>query len=254
MTTPTVTAASRGRISAYLLRYQLGDFLLLRAGLPSILVTLLGFMLWKTASATDWTTPNGVRFSNEMFRILAGMFIMLGGFMGVARIVADDRSNGYYRFLLSKPISLERFYVQQWLLHGAGLIVLTGLLSAWLQGGTGPIPIREALIVMGLTWLFIGGIGFLLSVLTNADALLLVLLYVVSSMLHGIKDAPSSPMWPWLQQVTRIFPPVQKLDFVRSQLYSGADIPWMHVAHVAGYGALAFVAGVIVLRRTSFAR
>ena len=182
------------------------------------------------------------------------MFVALGAFMGIARLVSDDRSNGYYRFLFSKPVSLERFYMQQWVLHGAGLILITGVFAAWLQGGTGPLPVREAMITMALTWVLIGGIGFALSALTNVDALLLVLLYVVSAVLHGLKEAPNSPMWPWLKQFTRVFPPVQKLDFIRDQLYAGAGIPWMHVAHVAGYGVLAFAVGVIVLRRTSFAR
>ena len=186
--------------------------------------------------------------------MLGGVFIVLGGFMGIARLMTDDRANGYFRFLFSKPVSIERFYIQQYVMIGAGMIVLTGLFAAWLQAGTGPLPVGEAMVVMGLFWVLVGGIGFALSAATNADAVLLVVLYVVSAVLHGLKDAPNSPMWPWLKQVTRIFPPVQKLDFIRDQLYAGADTPWMHVAHVAGYGALAFVAGVIVLRRTSFAR
>ena len=239
---------------AYLVRYQLGDFLLLRAGLPTLIVTMLGFMMWKGAGTVDWASPDGIRFSQQVFRLLGGMFIALGGFLGVARLISDDRSNGYYRLLLSKPVSLERFYIQQWLLHGIGLVVIAGLLAAWLQGATGTLPVREAMTVMGLMWLLIGGIGFALSAMTNADALLLVVLYVMSAVLHGLKDAPNSPMWPWLKQLTRIFPPVQKLDFIRDQLYAGAGMPWAHIAHVACYGALAFALGVIVLRRTSFAR
>lgn len=246
---------SRGRMTAYLFRYQLADFLLLRAGLPSLMATLLGFMIWKTAGdGVDWLDPQGVRISRDIFRVLGGVFIVLGGFMGIARLMTDDRSNGYFRFLFSKPVSIERFYIQQYVMIGVGMIVLTGLFGAWLQAGTGPLPVREAMVVMGLFWVLVGGVGFALSAASNADALLLVVLYVVSMVLHELKDAPNSPMWPWLKQVTRVFPPVQKLDFIRDQIYAGADVPWMHVAHVAGYGALAFVVGVIVLRRASFAR
>ncbi len=255
MTAPLSDRAGRGRLGAYLVRYQLRDFLMLRAGVPALMVTLLGFMLWKTTgSGQDWATPQGERFSREIFKILSGMFIALGGFMGVARLVTDDRALGSYRLLLSKPVALDRFYIQQWLLHGAGLVVITGLFSAWLQAGTGPLPVRDAMLVMGLFWVLLGGIGFALSAATNADAVLLVLLYVVSSVLHSIKDMPNSPMWPWLRQVTRLSPPFHKLDYVRDVIYSGGQMPWMHVAHVCAYGALAFAVGWVILRRVSFAR
>ena len=255
MTTGAGDRAPRGRITAYLFRYQLGDFLLLRAGVPGVLVTLIGFMMWKgAASGTDWTSPEGAQLSRAAFRALAGMFIALGGFMAIARLVTDDRANGHYRFLLSKPVSLTRFYAQQWFLFGACLTVITGLFAAWLQAATGPLPVREAMIVLALFWVLVGGVGFALSAATNADALILVLLYVITTVLQGVKAMPDTPMWPWLQQVTRLFPPLHKLDYVRDQLYSGFAVPWPHVAHVAVYGAAAFVIGIVILRRWSFAR
>jgi hypothetical protein len=240
---------------SYLLRYQLPDFLLLRAGLPTLLVVLFGFMLWKQAgSAMGWDTANGHQFAQQVFRNLAGVFITLGAFLGVARLVTDDRSNGYFRLLFSKPVSIERFYVQQWLLSGAGFVLIAGLLGAWFQAGTVTVPVREAMVVMGLTWILVGGVGFLLSASTNADAAILVVLFVVSNVLHALKDTPRSPLWPWLRQVTRALPPTQKLDFIRDQLYAGSPMPWSHAAHVAGYGVLAFIAALVVLRRSSFAR
>ncbi|MDA1080663.1 MAG: hypothetical protein O2973_03145 [Gemmatimonadetes bacterium] len=253
--TVTANRPGRARALAYLFRYQFADFLMLRAGLPALTVTLLGFMIWKTAGVdVGWSSTQGVRISRDVFRMLSGVFIVLGGFMGIARLVTDDRSNGYFRFLFSKPVSIERFYIQQWFLIGIGMVVLTGLFSAWLQAGTGPLPVRESMIFMGLFWILVGGIGFALSAATNLDAVLLVVLYVTSTVLHSLKEMPNSPMWPWLGQVTRLFPPLHKLDYIRDQLYAGAGVPWMHVAHVAGYGILALVCGTVILRRASFAR
>lgn len=246
---------NRGRLVAYLLRYQLADFLLLRAGLPGLVVVLFGFMLWKqTGQGNDWNSPLGMRFANEMFKVLAGIFITLGSFMGVARLVADDRSNGFFRFYFSKPVGIERYYVQQWLLNGIGMMVLTGLLGLWFQAGTVELPVRSAVIMMGLTWLLIGGLGFAVTAATNSDAAVIVLGYVVTTVLHVLKDTPNSPMWPWLKQVTRLTPPLQKLDYIRDQLYAGNAIPWPHFWHVAGYGALGFILAIVILRRTSFAR
>jgi hypothetical protein len=107
---------------------------------------------------------------------------------------------------------------------------------------------------MGLTWLLIGGLGFAVTAATNSDALVIVLGYVVTSVLHGVMDMTNSPMWPWLKQVTRLTPPLHKLDFIRDQLYAGHAVPWPDVWHVAGYGVLGFVLALVILRRTSFAR
>ena len=245
----------RGRLTTYLWRYQVPDFLLLRAGLPTLLVVLFGFMLWKQAgTAMGWDTSNGQQFAHGMFRNLAGVFITLGAFLGVARLVTDDRSNGYFRLLFSKPVSIERFYVQQWVLYGAGFVLIGGLLGAWFQAGTIALPVRELMVVMGLTWILVGGIGFFLTVTTNSDAAVLVVVYVLSNVLHTLKDTPRSPLWPWLRQVTRFLPPTHKLDYVRDQLYAGQPMPWAHATHVIVYGALAFVLALVVLRRSSFAR
>lgn len=245
----------RGRLTAYL-RYQLADFLLLRAALPVILVLFFAFMTLKTTPDTvDWASPSGgARQLNELFRILAGMFIVLGSFIGVARLVTDDRSNGYFRFLFSKPVSVERFYFQQWVLHGVGFVAIVGLLGVWLQALTAHVPVGGAMMVMALTWTLVGGVGFALSAATNYDALLLVVGYVASSVLHSIKAAPAAHMAPWLRQVTRLTLPVQKLDYVRDQLYGGQDIPWPAAIHVVAYGTAGLVAALVILRRASFAR
>lgn len=247
---------TRGRLTAYV-KYQFQDFLVLRAALPTILVVMFGYMLWRSTSRSmgmDWTSPPGARFANEMFRNLAGVFIMMGSFLGVARIVADDRSNGYFRFLFSKPVSIERFYLQQWLLYGVGFVGVIGLLGFWFQSATTTLPVSAVMVVMGLTWILVGGVGFLLSALANSDAVALVVSYVTSMVLHSLKDTPGSPMWPWLKQVTRFTLPTHKLDYVRDQLYAGNAMPWTHASHVIAYGVIAVVLALVVLRRSSFAR
>ena len=81
----------RGRINAYL-KFQLGDFLILRAGLPTLVAVMFGYMLWKQMSGSiDWTTPQGQGFALQVFQTIASVFITIGSFLGVARIVADHR-------------------------------------------------------------------------------------------------------------------------------------------------------------------
>jgi hypothetical protein len=245
----------RGRLGAYLLRFQLRDFLLLRAGLPTGLVIFFLWMIIKTdGSRVDFSTPQGARFAMQIFTTFAPVFINLAAFLGVTRLVTDDRSNGYFRFLFSKPVSIERFYVQQWVMHGAIFIALSGFLTWWLQIYTAPVPVRDVMIVMGLYWVLIGGIGFALTAATNVDALLLIMVWVASTVMHALKDAPNSPMWGWMKQVTRLMPPTHKLDFIKAEIYAGNPMPMGHLAHVLAYGAIGFIVAVILLRRTSLAR
>ncbi len=245
----------RGRITAYL-RFQLADFLLMRAALPATLVVFLAYMTLASAPANvDWSARSGgARMLTQLFQAVAGAFIVLGSFLGVARLVTDDRSNGYFRFLFSKPMSVVRFYAQQWVLHGVGLVAIAGLLGLWLEARTAAIPVGAAMTMMALTWILVGGVGFALSAATNYDALLLVIAYVASSVLQGIKGAPDSLMAPWLREVTKLTLPVHKLDYIRAQLYTGGDLPWPATLHVVAYGMTGFAAAIVLLRRTSLAR
>lgn len=244
-----------GRLGAYLVRYQLRDFLLLRAGLPTFIVVFFCWMIVKTDGARMvWASPDGQRMARDLFRVFGlGMFVNLAAFLGIARLVSDDRSNGYFRFLFSKPASIERFYAQQWLLHGAGFVALVGILGLWLQSVTAPIPIREGMIVMGLTWILIGGVGFALGAFTNADAVLLLLLWIGSKIAHTVKDSDPNAMWPLMRQLTRLSLPTHKLDYVSAQLLAGNPLPVSHTLHVLAYGLLAFIVAVVLLRRRSFA-
>ncbi len=245
----------RGRLGAYLLRFQLRDFLFLRAALPAGLVIFFIWMIVKTdGSRYDFATPEGGRFAKNLFTTFAPVFVNLAAFLGVTRLVTDDRSNGYFRFLFSKPVNIERFYVQQWVMHGVVYVAIVGALTWWLQLYTAPIPVLEVMIVMGLFWVLFGGIGFALTAATNFDALLLVAVWVASTVMHSLKDAPNSPMWGWMQQVTRLMPPTHKLDYIKAELYAGNPMPMTHLTHVLAYGAIGFAVAVVLLRRTSLAR
>jgi len=245
----------RGRLEAYLLRYQLPDFLFLRAALPTGLVVFFLWMIVKTdGSRVDFATSQGQRFTMQIFTTFAPVFINLAAFLGVTRLVTDDRSNGYFRFLFSKPVNIERFYVQQWVMHGVAYIAIAGALTWWLQVYTAPVPVREVMIVMGLYWILLGGIGFALTAATNLDALLLVMVWVMSSVMHALRDAPNSPMWGWLKPVSRLMPPTHKLDIIKAELYAGNPMPMTDFTHVLAYGAIGFVVALVLLRRTSLAR
>jgi len=246
---------ARARGWRYLLRYQLPDFLVSRAGLPVLAAVMIGVMVYYTAGAgIEWQSEDGERLAQQVFSTLIGVVITLGAFMGVAKLTTDDRANGWYRSYFSKPVKRTTFYAKQWALHGVTLVLLVGVLGMAWQLATNSVSVKEAMVVTALTWIMLGGVGFLLSVLTNQDAGLLFIAYVLSMVLHSVKDQRNSPMWGWLREVTRLTLPTQKLEYVKDLLYAGQPIPWGHAGFVIGYGAVAFVIGVILLRRLSLAR
>jgi ABC-2 type transport system ATP-binding protein len=245
-----------GRLTAYLFRFQLRDLLVLRAGLPTFMAVFFGWMIVKTDGSTvDWNGPSGRELARNVVNMFgAYVFIPVATFLGIARLVADDRANGYFRFLFSKPVSLLRFYVQQWVLYGVLIVVLGGILLAWLQANTTTLPIADAMLAIAITWVLVGGVGFLLTSLTNYDGLLLIIIWTVSKILHAVKDADNSPMWGWMRELTRLTVPVQKITHIQNELLAGNPLPIPHTVHVMAYGLLAFAAGVVILRRWSFSR
>ena len=247
----------RGRVGAYLVRYQVLDFLVYRASLPALIAVGLGGALVSAAShGIDFATPAGARWAGQFLGTFGTLFIHLSAFLGVARIVSDDRSTGTYRFLFAKPVSATRFYVQQWLLHGVLLTVVAAMIAALAARALAPAPVSVGGIAgaMALTWILVGGVGFALSAATNYDALVLILFFVASETLHALKDVPHSPMWPWLQQLTRVTMPLHKLAYLRDGLLAGDGVSWPHAAHVVAYGAVGFALAVVTLRRASLAR
>jgi ABC-type multidrug transport system permease subunit len=247
----------RGRLTSYA-RYHLTDYLLYRAALPIALVLLFGYMTWyptdRRLGHGFWTTRQGEAFALELYNGFMGFFLGLGAFLGIARIVTEERANGYFRFLFSKPVSLTSFYAQQWLVHGLAFSSLAALLAALIGAATTPRPVLPAFEAAALTWILIGGVGFLLGALTNVDAALLVLVWIASQLVHTLKREAPDQVWGWVRQLARVMPPTHKLDYVRDTLYAGWPMHWTNFWHVVAYGVLAFVAALLVLRRTSLSR
>jgi ABC-type multidrug transport system permease subunit len=245
---------TRGRMMAYA-RYQVLDFLVQRAALPTIVIGAFGLLTWYASRGQGGMAGDGAAaFATAQFRTFGSLFVALAGFIGIGRIVSEDRAGGTVRFLFSKPMSHPGYYVQQWILNGLTLTALAGLLGAAWQAATVPQHVGGLMLTMAMAWVLLGGIGFLLSALTNADLVAIVGVYVATGLLRALRDLPESPLPGWVSQLVRVLPPTQKLDDVREHLLAGAGMPWAHAAHVLLYGVAAFALGLVVLRRTSLVR
>jgi hypothetical protein len=246
----------RGRVGAYLLQYQLRDYMVIRASLPLFMVFFMGFMIVKSdGRGIDFASPRGAQFIGDVIRfVLGATFISTLSFLSVARFISDDRANGYFRFYFSKPVSITGYYVQAWVLHGLVSIALTWAAALWVQSLMHPIPIGGIVLLGALSWVVIGGVGFFFSALTNLDTVILVVLMLLSKILHSVNSDSPEFLWGWVKASLPVLMPTDRLGQVMEAAITGTAIAMGDVLYAVAYGGIAFTAGVVILRRASFAR
>lgn len=247
----------RGRLAAYL-RYQLGDYLLQRAAIPIVLVVFVsGIPLWSTLRGQPdlFQGARGPSFAMQLYTGTVTLFLPVGAFLAGAGIISTDRHQGYIRFYFSKPISVVAFYVQAYVLHAVAFVLLFGAIT-WVYGRyTVHVSVHLAMEAAALTFVLVGGLGFLFSTLTRFDGGFVVLAYIVSMTLQQVVASSRAELLPgWLRLVARVLPPAYALDQVRNHLYAREAIEPTQVWHVVLYGAGAFLLGLLALRRLPLSR
>ena len=239
-------------------RFQLVDYLLHKALLPTLLIALMaGVPLYVAIHAdaqNQFLTPNGPQFAAALFNGTITLFLPLGLFLAVAGTISGDRVKGYYRFLFSKPVNVVSYYVQQFVLSGVAYVVLYALI-VWIFGlFTVHQSVHRAVENALLTYFVMGSVGVLLGALTRSDGVLLGAVWALALLLQPLAILPSNPLPYWATVLAKALPPVQKLDAIRTQIYTMQPVDTHGLWIVLAYGAVMFAAGLIVLRRAPLSR
>jgi hypothetical protein len=261
----------RARVGAYAL-WQLRDYLKDR-GLPTFIVALLSgylglspiiermptradpvppMLLTRFGSAEAVYAARMMDFNHAFLRGILGTLVFLGALFAMNGIVANDRKQGFYRFLFAKPMTPARYYGQAFFVHWAGFVavmIVLGLVHGVLIW---PVLSRPLLIVIALMFVAYAGIAFLLSAAARWDWMSLVAVTVAATFLWGRYGESTHP----LARLLYLLPPLHRADDVYASVSgvpmyaSGAPtvIPWSILAWLAGYGAACFAAGLVVLR------
>jgi len=247
---------SRGRLGAYL-RYQLGDYFLHRAAIPLVLVLFVaGLPLWGTLRGHPdfFSNPRAHEFAMQLYTGAVALFLPVGAFLGGVGIISADRHQGHFRFLFSKPIGVLRYYVQAYAVHGLTFVVLFGAIT-WTFGHlTVHVSVHRAMEAAALTFVLVGGLGFLVGTLTRLDGGLVVLAYVVAMALQPIVSESAGEVPAWVRLLAQVMPPAQALDHVRQRLYASETVDPAEMWRVLGYGGGAFLLGLFTLRKLPLAR
>jgi hypothetical protein len=252
----------RARLGRYAL-WQFGDFGFNVAILMFILFALLGVMFQMSLNAQaaytashHMTLPLGAKL--QSFTMLLTMFTTVAPFIAMSGVFATDRTNGYTRFLFAKPVSPVRFYAQSVLIRLVGYLAVGCALLLWWSRYTPPELSAKFVVDLVGAFFTVGGIIFLLSVVTRYDGLIAIVFLLVSAIVWdkwgdatGIRHA-----------ITYLFPPIGKLSVTHrwflgiSDLGSMAVVPFPTKWFVwtSGYGLACLVFGLILLRRVSLTK
>lgn len=256
------------RLGAYAL-WQLRDYFMDRGAPTALVGTLFGYMVagpmvsgmnrqLERMSPTVLAREGGLESARAamigdltatFITLLLGNLVFLGALFAMNGIVANDRKQGFYRFLFSKPLSPDRYYGQAFVLHWGGFLVVTTLLGLLFHVLVGPILTTRLLVAVALMYLCYAGIAFALSAAARWDWLSLVAVTVAANYLWVRYGESESA----LATLLYLFPPIHRTSEVYTAVAKGMVLPWHLLGWFAGYGAIAFVIGLVVLRHRRLA-
>lgn len=259
----TPAAVPRARLAAYA-GWQLRDYFMDRGAPTALVGTLFGYMVagpmvagmnmrLERMSPAALAREGGLEaaravmmsgFTATVITLLLGNLVFLGALFAMNGIVANDRKQGFYRFLFSKPLTPARYYGQAFVLHWTGFLVVTILLGLLFHALVGPILSVRLLVAVALMYLCYAGIAFALSAAARWDWLSLVAVTVAANYLW-VRYAESSSV---VAGLLYLFPPIHRTSEVYSAVAKDVALPWYLLAWFAAYGAVSFVIGLVVLR------
>jgi hypothetical protein len=244
--------------------WQLRDYLLDR-GTPTVIVASLGgyltlapllstvhrrLDLLPAVLVQRYGGPEGARVvlmqeMNELFlRSFLGAVVFMGALFAMNGIVANDRKQGYYRFLFSKPLPPTHYYGQAFLIHWAGFVAVTALMATAYGAFLTPFALGPLLLVVALMYLMYAGITFALSAAARWDWLSLVTVTALATFLWGRFGESQSV----LAKLLYLLPPLHRTNEIYEAVAARAPLDMGLLYWFAGYGVVSYIIGLVVLR------
>jgi hypothetical protein len=276
MTAPVATPAAgdtiavprrSARLGSYTL-WQLRDYALNR-GAPTLIVALLFGYLGVSSMLAIINRPDGpppalidrygsidaarqVMLHNASMGFVAtfvGTYAFLGALIGMNGVISNDRKLGFYRFLFAKPLAPAALYGAEFAVNGICFLVLTVALALLYGAIIEPVLSAPLILVVAAGYLCYAGLGFALSAISRWDWLSLVAVAGAADILWRMYGDSKSPFAALL----RLLPPMHRTSAMYSAASHGVALPWQSVLWLAGYGAVAFVLGLAILRHRRLA-
>jgi len=251
---PSAAPPRRARLLAYAW-WQLADYLVEKGVGTFITMVFAGALVFVEFRQAIESFPMSAREAlSAPLAALGGILVLLGVLFATNGIVSDDRKHGYYRFLFAKPVNVQRFYAQKFVVHLLGFLLVAGMLVvtfnltfgrfAGAEAGVLPIFPRRLLPVMALLFVALGGIGFLMSVVLRVDWLTFMSVYVASDQLWRVFGDDAG----WIRFAVRALPPVHRLNEIVGAAVRGGALPRTELTWLVAYGLGCLALGLVALR------
>jgi ABC-type transport system involved in multi-copper enzyme maturation permease subunit len=193
-------------------------------------------------------------FRHQLVGVFTGLSF-IGVLIAAHGIVSRDRERGFQRFLFAKPVSAWRYYLQSFLVNGAGFVGITGLLllAAAALFGRG-VPLVGGMMVAAAGYAAIGGLIFLLSTLVRYDAALGFVLMIVGAMAQNASRVARETWAPLWAGIGILLPPVLTLNEAVDAVRDGQTLfALANCLPPTLYGVVCVVIGLLVIRDRSIA-
>jgi hypothetical protein len=242
--------------------WQLRDFLTQKAPILGVLAILLMYPL---VAGFFNVSPQFENFAREMkdkwLYAMFGILSPLGTLIATRGIVAEDRQQGFHRFLFAKPVKLARYYAQQFAVNFAGLMGVLAVIALLYSVVIAPVPLAPAFIPAAVFFVLFGGVTFLFSTLSRLDWVWTVGSVAVTAWTMYLVDQRN---WTFLKPLKAVLLPLESfgkmvvewLKFVDPRLSDVASLGAALSSTVwpLAYGLGAFALGLFVLKKRSVVR
>jgi hypothetical protein len=236
----------RARLIPYA-KYQLVDFVLERGIMVLILsvLNLSGLVISILSEPPEERARLREASLGTDVLILFPSLIMLAVLFASQELISRPRKLSYYRLVFAKPVSPVRYYSQLFVVHLVGTVAFVTLLTALFSVIALPMYLPGIAALTAIGFVLVGGIGFLLSAITNYDSMATIALIAVAF----IGNALSAKYSGFLVTALSSALPLEHV-FALKPLLLGTPVGMGDVAWVLAYGLTAFALGLVALRFT----
>src|SRR6478672_3847415 len=187
--------------------------------------------------------------AKQLLMVSFQQIVFLCAFVALNGIVSNDRKQGYYRFLFSKPVSIPAYYAQQFAIYFVGFMTVMAILMGVFAIMVYPLSPVAPLTYCAIVFLSLGGIAFFISSVFRFDWPILAAVFLGSALFHTLWENSDG----WRKLVIAMLPPLNKLTSMLGTLLDRGTIETNDLLWLFGYSLMFFLAGLFVLRRRPIA-
>jgi hypothetical protein len=242
-------------------RWQLKDFLTQKAPILGVLAILLMYPL---VAGFFNVSPQFEDFAREMkdkwLYAMISVLAPLGTLMATRGIVAEDRTQGYHRFLFAKPVKLARYYAQQFGVNFVGVIGVLAAVGVLYSLVIAPVPLLPALVPAAVFFVLFGGVTFLFSTLSRLDWVWTLGMVAATAWTMYLVDQKH---WNFLKPLRAVLLPLDSFSKMVVEWLKLTDLRFGEgsllsalgsTAWPLAYGVGAFALGLWILKKRSVVR